>query len=127
MWKSRDIFIFNNLSVVWDSCACSDDGLKQIAVGFKSINSVYDCYIFLTKDAWATYTTTKITRRIKTINSVNYGVDEPFNDISYQGQKLKKDLIKQQKEIQDKNKVKFSPGIVIPNNPDSTYKKIKTE
>ena len=66
-------------------------------------------------------------RKTGPINSVNYGVDEPFNDISYQGQKLKKDLIKQQKEIQDKNKVKFSPGIVIPNNPDSTYKKIKTE
>ena len=66
-------------------------------------------------------------RKTGPINSVNYGVDEPFNDVSYQGQKLKKDLIKQQKEIQDKNKVKFSPGIVIPNNPDSTYKKIKTE
>ena len=66
-------------------------------------------------------------RKTGPINSVNYGVDEPFNDLSYQGQKLKKDLIKQQKEIQDKNKVKFSPGIVIPNNPDSTYKKIKTE
>jgi hypothetical protein len=54
-------------------------------------------------------------------------VDEPFDDRSYQGQKLEKDLIKQQKEIRDKNKLKFSPGIVIPNNPDSTYKKIKRE
>ena len=56
----------NNSSVVWDSCACSSNGQKQIAVGFKSINGVYDCYIFLTTDAWVTYTTTK------TINSVNY-------------------------------------------------------
>jgi hypothetical protein len=66
-------------------------------------------------------------RKTGPINSVNYGVDEPFNDRSYQGEKLKKDLAKQQKEIQDKNKIKFSPGIVIPDNPDSTYRKIKKE
>ena len=66
-------------------------------------------------------------RKTGPINSVNYGVDEPFDDRSYQGQKLKKDLIKQQKEIQDKNKSKFSSGIVIPDDPDSTYRKIKRE
>jgi hypothetical protein len=60
----------NNSSVVWDSCACSSNGQKQIAVGFKFINGVYDCYIFLTKDAWVTYTPTKITRRTKSISNI---------------------------------------------------------
>ena len=66
-------------------------------------------------------------RKTGPINSVNYGIDQPFSDRAYKGQKLEKDLIKQQKEIQYKNKSKFSPGIVIPDNPDSTYRKIKRE
>jgi hypothetical protein len=66
-------------------------------------------------------------RKTGPINSVNYGVDEPFNDRSYQGQKLKKDLEKQQMEIQKNNKPKFTPAIVIPDNPDSTYRKINLE
>lgn len=46
------------LPVVWDSCACSDDGNKQIAVGFTNIGTVgipiYACYIYTTSDKWAT-------------------------------------------------------------------------
>lgn len=70
----------NNSSVVWDSCACSSNGQTQIAVGFKSINGVYDCYIFLTKDAWVTYTPAKIT---KTINSVNYATERASGTTSF--------------------------------------------
>jgi hypothetical protein len=73
----------NNSSVVWDSCACSSNGQKQIAVGFKFINGVYDCYIFLTKDAWVTYTPTKITRRTKTIDSVNYETERASGTSSF--------------------------------------------
>lgn len=73
----------NNSSVVWDSCACSSNGQKQIAVGFKYNNGVYDCYIFLTKDAWATYTPAKITRRTKTINSVNYATERASGTSSF--------------------------------------------
>lgn len=61
------------------------------------------------------------------INSIKYGVDNPFDDSSYQGEKLKKDLEKQQKEIKEKNKPKFVPGITIPGNPESTYTKINVE
>jgi uncharacterized delta-60 repeat protein len=64
-------------------------------------------------------------RKTAPINSSNYGVDEPFEDRSYQSQKLSKDLLKQQKEIEDKNKIKFASAIVIPDNPDLTYRKIK--
>lgn len=58
------------------------------------------------------------------INSSNYGVDDPFTGNPYEGEKLAKDLDKQQKDIMEKNKPKFTPAIVIPDNPDSTYKKI---
>ena len=81
--ENTNIFTSNNLSIVWDSCACSSNGQKQIAVGFKFINGVYDCYIFLTKDAWATYTPTKITRRTKTINSVNYATERASGTSSF--------------------------------------------
>ena len=37
----------------------------------------------MTKDAWATYTTTKITRRIKTINSVNYAAERASDTASF--------------------------------------------
>ena len=58
------------------------------------------------------------------INSSNYGVNDPFTGNPYEGEKLAKDLDKQQKDIMEKNKPKFTPAIVIPDNPDSTYKKI---
>jgi hypothetical protein len=66
-------------------------------------------------------------RKSAPINSSNYGVDQPFDDRTYQGQKLRKDLEKQQIEIERNNKPKFTPAIVIPDNPDSTYKKINLE
>jgi hypothetical protein len=64
-------------------------------------------------------------RKSGPITSANYGVDQPFSDRNYEGEKLRKDLQKQQIEIQEKNKKSFAPAIVIPDNPDLTYRKIK--
>jgi hypothetical protein len=64
-------------------------------------------------------------RKTGPITSANYGVDQPFDDRSYEGKKLEKDLIKQQREIEKKNKSEFNSAMVIPDNPDSTYRKIK--
>jgi hypothetical protein len=59
------------------------------------------------------------------VDSSNYGEDFPFTGRPYSGEKLKKDLIKQQREIFESNQGKFAPAINIPNNPDLTYKKNK--
>jgi hypothetical protein len=58
------------------------------------------------------------------VDSSNYGEDSPFTGRPYSGEKLKKDLIKQQREIFESNQGKFAPAINIPNNPDLSYKKI---
>jgi len=64
--RNTNIFTSNNSYVVWDSCACSGDGVKQIAIGFKYNNGVYDCYIFLLLDQYLDYASIKITRRNQT-------------------------------------------------------------
>jgi hypothetical protein len=70
-------------TVVWDSCACSFDGNKQIAVGFVLNGTVYDCYVFLTANMWADYTSAKIERRVKTLNSINYEKDRASGTTSF--------------------------------------------
>jgi hypothetical protein len=71
--------------VVWDSCACSGNGQKQIAVGFKLINGVYDCYIFLTPDSWATLllptSYKKVTRRVA--SGINYTQERASGTVSF--------------------------------------------
>ena len=61
----NQIFTPSN-SCLWDSCACSDDGLKQIAIGFKYNNGVWDCYIFLLLGQYLDNGNIKITRRNQT-------------------------------------------------------------
>ena len=64
-------------------------------------------------------------RKGNDVNSANYEVTKPFGGRPYEGEKLSKDLIKQQQEIFDSNQNKIGPIITIPGNPDSTYKKIE--
>lgn len=68
--------------VEWNSCACSSDGNKQIAVGFVKNGSIYDCYVFLTTDMWANYTHTQIARRAPTKN-VNYATESVSTTVSF--------------------------------------------
>jgi hypothetical protein len=72
--------------VVWDSCACSSNRQTQIAVGFKLINGVYDCYIFLTQDSWVTLllptsSYKKITRRVA--SGINYTQERASGTTSF--------------------------------------------
>ena len=63
-------------------------------------------------------------RKIGSINSANYGAEEIFDVKSYQGDKVSRDIEKQQKEIEKNNKNKFAPAVTIIDNPDSSYKKV---
>jgi hypothetical protein len=63
-------------------------------------------------------------RKIGPINSANYEAEEIFDVKSYQGDKVARDIEKQQKEIEKNNRKKFAPAVSIIDNPDSSYKKV---
>lgn len=58
------------------------------------------------------------------INSINYGAEGPFDIKSYQGNKVARDIEKEQKEIEKNNKSRFAPAVTIEDNPDIAYKKV---
>jgi hypothetical protein len=67
-----------NVVLSWDSCACSSDvnASKQIAVAFVNTSTSpnpasYECYIYVTANAWGgnTYTRKLITRRVASGNN----------------------------------------------------------
>jgi hypothetical protein len=58
------------------------------------------------------------------VDSFDYGEPEPFAGRDYDAAKLAKDMVKQQQEIFDSNNnnQNFGSGIIIPNNPDATFR-----
>jgi hypothetical protein len=79
--ESTRFKISDSSFVVWDSCACSGDGIKQTAVGFNLINGVYDCYIFLIIDAFGTFEYKKVTRRVA--SGINYTQERASGTASF--------------------------------------------
>jgi hypothetical protein len=58
------------------------------------------------------------------VDSTDYGYPEPyFVERNYGVRNLREDLIAQEKEILENNKIKFGAEVVIPDNPDATFNK----
>ena len=79
-----------NVVLSWDSCACSSDvnASKQIAVAFVNTSTSpnpasYECYIYVTANAWGgnTFTRKLITRRVA--NGINYTQERASGTASF--------------------------------------------
>ena len=56
------------------------------------------------------------------VDSFDYGYPEPFTGRDSQAMKLSKDLAESQIKIMEGNNPPIGTGLVIPNNPDSTFR-----
>ena len=84
---ASDIWL-GNVVLLWDSCACSFDASKQIAVAFvntaTSLNpATYECYIYVTANAWGgnTYTLKLIARRV--VTGIDYTRERGSGTVSF--------------------------------------------